>query len=93
MLWIYLIILFFIFSGGLIYLLRYVLMRNINKATGRLHELSKDYTTKEGEAKQLVQKAQQEAKSWWQLRFSDDNSVQNARSDDRRSMFSGQTTK
>jgi len=63
MLWIYLIILFFIFAGGLIYFLRYVLIRNINKATGRLHELSKDYAAKEEEANQLLQNAQQEAKS------------------------------
>jgi len=63
MLWIYLIILFFIFAGGLIYFLRYVLMRNINKATGRLHELSKDYAAKEEEANQLLQNAQREAKS------------------------------
>lgn len=62
MLWIYLIILFFIFAGGLIYFLRYVLMRNINKATGRLHELSKDYAAKEEEANQILQNAQQEAK-------------------------------
>ena len=63
MLWIYLILLFFIFSGGLIYFLRYVLIRNINKATGRLHELSKDYAAKEEEANQLLQNAQREVKS------------------------------
>ena len=62
MLWIYLIILFFIFAGGLIYFLRYVLMRNINKATGRLHELSKDYAAKEEEANQILKNAQREAK-------------------------------
>jgi len=63
MVWIYLIILQVLFFGGLLFFLRFVLTRNISKATGRLHELSKDYTAKEEEAKQFLQKAQQEAKS------------------------------
>lgn len=63
MIWIYLIILQVLFFGGLLFFLKYVLTRNISKATGRLHELSKDYTAKEEEAKLLLQKAQQEAKS------------------------------
>jgi len=63
MLWIYLIILQIFFFGGLLFLLRYVLTRNISKATGRLHELSKDYAAKEEEANQILQNAQREAKS------------------------------
>jgi len=63
MIWFYLITLQVLLFVGLLYFLKYVLTRNISKATGRLHELSKDYTAKEEEAKLLVQKAQQEAKS------------------------------
>lgn len=63
MLWIYLIILQILFFGGLLFFLKYVLTRNISKATGRLHELSKDYAVKEEEANQLLQNAQRESKS------------------------------
>lgn len=63
MLWIYLIVLQILFFGGLLFFLKYVLTRNISKATGRLHELSKDYTAKEEEANQLLQNAQRESKS------------------------------
>jgi F-type H+-transporting ATPase subunit delta len=63
MLWIYLIVLQIVFFGGLLFFLRYVLTRNISKATGRLHELSKDYAEKEKEANQLLQNAQRDAKS------------------------------
>jgi len=63
MLWIYLIILQVLFFVGLLYFLRYVLARNISKATGHLQELSKDYVSKEEEANQILQRAQKEAKS------------------------------
>ncbi len=63
MLWIYLIVLQILFFGGLLFFLRYVLTRNISKATGRLHELSKDYAVKEEEANQLLKNAQREAKA------------------------------
>lgn len=63
MLWIYLIILQILFFGGLLYFLRYVLTRNIRKATGRLQELSQDYVAKEEEANRFLQNAQKEAKS------------------------------
>ena len=63
MLWIYLIILQILFFIGLLFFLRYVLTRNISKATGHLHDLSKDYISKEEEANRLLQKAQSEAKS------------------------------
>jgi len=63
MLWIYLIILQVLFFGGLLFFLKYVLTRNISKATGRLHDLSKDYAVKEEEANQLLQNAQREAKA------------------------------
>ena len=63
MLWIYLIILQILFFIGLLFFLRYVLTRNISKATGHLHDLSKDYISKEEEANRLLQKAQNEAKS------------------------------
>ena len=63
MLWIYLIILQILFFVGLLFFLRYVLTRNISKATGHLHDLSKDYISKEEEANRLLQKAQNEAKS------------------------------
>lgn len=62
MLWIYLIILQVLFFGGLLFFLRYVLTRNISKATGHLHELSKDYAVKEEEANQILQNAKKEAK-------------------------------
>ena len=63
MLWIYLIILQVLFFGGLLFFLKYVLTRNISKATGRLHDLSKDYAVKEEEANKLLQNAQREAKA------------------------------
>ena len=62
MLWIYLIILQILFFLGLLYFLRYMLTRNISKATGRLEELSKEYVIKEEEANQLILKAQKDAK-------------------------------
>jgi F0F1-type ATP synthase delta subunit len=62
MLWIYLIILQVLFFAGLLYFLRYVLTRNISKATGRLQALSKDFVTKEEEAKQVLLTAQKESK-------------------------------
>jgi len=63
MLWIYLIILFLLFSGGLMFFLWYVLRRNYNKATGDLQALSRDVISKEEEAKRILQNAQKEAKS------------------------------
>jgi ATP synthase F1 delta subunit len=63
MLWIYLITLQILFFVGLLFFLRYVLTRNISKATGHLHDLSKDYVSKEEEAARILQKAQSEAKS------------------------------
>jgi F0F1-type ATP synthase delta subunit len=62
MLWIYLIVLQILFFLGLLYFLRYVLTRNISKATGHLEAMSKDFVSKEEEANQLVQKAQKEVK-------------------------------
>lgn len=62
MLWIYLIILQILFFAALLYFLRYVLTRNISKATGRLQDLSKDYVSKKEEAEQILQQAQKEAK-------------------------------
>jgi len=62
MLWIYLIILQILFFIGLLFFLRYVLTRNITKATGHLEELSKDYLSKEEEANQLLENAQKESK-------------------------------
>jgi len=62
MLWVYLILLQILFFGGLLYFLRYVLTRNISKATGHLHQLSKDYASKEEESNRVLQNAQKEAK-------------------------------
>jgi len=62
MLWIYLIVLQIFFFIGLLFFLRYVLTRNISKATGHLHDLSKDFISKEEEANRLLQKARSEAK-------------------------------
>jgi len=63
MLWIYLVVLQILFFAGLLYFLRFVLTRNISKATGHLHDLSKDYATKEEEANQMLENARKEAKS------------------------------
>ena len=62
MLWIYLIVLQILFFIGLLFFLRYVLTRNISKATGHLEEMGKEYAIREEEANQLIQKAQKEAK-------------------------------
>lgn len=62
MLWIYLIILLVLLFAGLLFLFQYILTRRISGATGRLHDLSKDYVAKEEEANQLLQNAQREAK-------------------------------
>ena len=63
MLWILLLIFFLIFFIGLLFFFRYVLTRNISSATGHLHDLSKEYVSKEEEASRLLQKAQNEAKA------------------------------
>jgi len=63
MLWIYLIFLLVLLFGGLLFLFQYILTRRISGATGRLHDLSKDYAAKEEEANKILQNAQREAKS------------------------------
>jgi len=62
MLWIYLLTLQILFFVGLLYFFLYVSKRNVVKATSRLHELSKEYTSKEEEASRLLQDAQKESK-------------------------------
>ena len=62
MLWIFLIVLIVLIFAVLLYFLQYILTRNINKATGHLQSLSKDYVLKEEEANRILQNAQKEAK-------------------------------
>jgi ATP synthase F1 delta subunit len=50
-----------IIFAGLIFFLRYILTRNITKATTHLQELGEDYTKKQGEAKKELENSKKES--------------------------------
>lgn len=54
------VLLLFIFIG-LIFFMRYILTRNISRATGHLQELSRDYAVKQEEANKRLQQVKEEA--------------------------------
>lgn len=63
MFWVQLVILQICIVIGLILFLRYMLTRNIHKATGRLEELSKDYALKQEEINKRLKEAQDEGQN------------------------------